>query len=188
MLRTGLIIAGAYLITALFVPPPFQGTDLARRVTGAPDGLVKMTYAARDGICGDGRSFIADATTSARGYDVWFSEGMSISTASMSDIGARCTRGPVRLLLVVRDHRVVDVQPFVGPSSPATERAGTELGTVSPSPTYRGTCSISRCTDATTSRATRFLPRASLTAFALRSRSRRWRGTSRCRRRCARAR
>src|SRR5512133_3528974 len=139
MLRTGLIVVGAYLGAAIFAPPPFhtlpfqskagQGSDLARRVGSAPDGLVKMTYAARDGICGDGRSFIADASSTTRGYDVWFAEGMSMS-GSMSDLGARCTHGPVRLLLVVRDHRVVDVQPFVGPSSAATERAGTELGTV----------------------------------------------------------
>ena len=139
MLRTGLFIAGAYLTTAIFAPPPFhsrlfrgihfQGSDLGRRVTSAPDGLVKMTYAARDGICGDGRSFIADASSTTRGYDVWFADGMSMS-GSMSDLGARCIHGPVRLLLVVRDRRVVDVQPFVGPSSPATERAGTELGTV----------------------------------------------------------
>jgi len=141
MLRTGLIIVGAYLGAALFAPPPFhtlpfqgkpgQGSDLARRVTSAPDGLVKMTYAARDGICGDGRSFIADASTASRGYDVWFSEGNFSTTSSMSNFESRCTRGPVRLLLVVRDHRVVDVQPFVGPSSAATERTGTELGTVS---------------------------------------------------------
>ena len=140
MLRTGLVIVGAYLGAAIFAPPPFvrlpfqgkagQGSDLARRVTSAPDGLVKMTYAARDGICGDGRSFIADASTASHGYDVWFSEGNFSTTSSMSNLESRCTRGPVRLLLVVRDHRVVDVQPFVGPSSPATERTGTELGTV----------------------------------------------------------
>jgi HEAT repeat protein len=140
MLRTGLVIMGGYLAAAIFAPPPFhmrlfkgspaQGSDFGRRVTSAPDGLVKMTYAARDGICGDGRSFIADASPGARGYDVWFSEGLFSTTSSMSDIGSRCTHGPVRLLLVVRDHRVVDVQPFVGPSSAATERAGTELGTV----------------------------------------------------------
>jgi len=141
MLRTGLIVVGAYLGAAIFAPPPFhtlpfqgkpgQGADLARRVAGAPDGLVKMTYASRDGICGDGKSFIADASTAARGYDVWFSEGNFSTTSSMSDVQSRCTHGPVRLLLVVRDHRVVDVQPFVGPSSAATERAGAELGTVS---------------------------------------------------------
>jgi len=92
---------------------------------------VKMTYAARDGICGDGKSFIADASTAGRGYDVWFSEGNFSTTSSMSGFESRCTRGPVRLLLVVRDHRVVDVQPFVGPSSAASERAAAELGTVS---------------------------------------------------------
>jgi hypothetical protein len=138
MLRTGLIVVGAYLSAAIFAPPPFlvlpfqgkpgQGSDLARRVASAPDGLVKMTYAARDGICGDGRSFIADASSSARGYDVWFSEGMFSTTSSMSDLESRCTHGPVRLLLVVRDHRVVDVQPFVGPSSAATERARARHG------------------------------------------------------------
>jgi HEAT repeat protein len=140
MIRTGLTIATTIVISAVFAPLPFsssachrkpaQGSDLARRVISSPDGLVKMTYASRDGICGDGRSFIGDATSSARGLDVWFSDGMSLST-SMGDLGARCTRGPVRLLLVVRDHRVVDVQPFVGPSSPATERPGTDFGTVS---------------------------------------------------------
>ena len=129
MIRLALGTAVFFLTGALIAPPPAQQGDLARRVTSAPDGLVKMTYASRGGICGDGRSFIADATSSARGLDVWFSDGMSLSTA-MGDLGARCSAGPVRLLLVVRDHRVVDVQPFVGPPSAATERAGTELGTV----------------------------------------------------------
>ena len=67
MIRTGFVIVAAASTAVFFFPPPFQGSDLARRVSSAPDGLVKMTYASRDGICGDGRSFIADATSSARG-------------------------------------------------------------------------------------------------------------------------
>jgi HEAT repeat protein len=132
MIRTGLVIVAAALTTAFFGPPPsltLQGGDLARRIASAPDGLVKMTFASRDGVCGDGRTFVADGTASGRGYDVWFAGGMSMSGAN-TDIASRCTRGPVRLLLVVRDHRVVDVQPFVGPATSATDRAGTELGTV----------------------------------------------------------
>jgi HEAT repeat protein len=129
MTRTLLVSALTVVSTAFIANPPAQGTDLARRVASAPDGLVKMTYAARDGVCGDGRSFIAEATSAARGYEVWFLDGMSMSSVS-GDIGARCASGPVRLLLVVRDRRVVAVQPFVGPSSPATERASTDLGTV----------------------------------------------------------
>ena len=131
MTRSGSLLAFIAFATALALAPglPAQGTDLARRIASAPDGLVKMTYASRDGVCGDGRSFIAEVASSARGHEVWFADGMSMSGVG-GDIAARCVRGPVRLLLVVRDHRVVAVQPFVGPSSPATERAGTEIGSV----------------------------------------------------------
>jgi HEAT repeat protein len=128
MNRSVLVPAATLVCSAIFARPP-QGGDLARRVAAAPDGIVKLTYASRDGICGDGRTFIADQQNGARGIDVWFMNGMSMSGLN-GDIAARCARGPVRLLLVVRDHRVVDVQPFVGPPSPASERPGTDLGTV----------------------------------------------------------
>jgi HEAT repeat protein len=130
MTRIGIASAIAAVTALFFVPPAAQQGDLARRITSAPDGLVKMRYAARPGICGDGRTFIADNTTTSRGYDVWFSEGMNFTSAS-GDFTSRCADGPVRLMLVVRDHRVIAVQPFVGPSSAATERAGTDLGVVS---------------------------------------------------------
>ena len=128
MLRTALIVTSALATSAIFVRPP-QGGDLARRISAAPDGIVKMTYASREGVCGDGRTFIADGTNAARGFDVWFMDGVSFS-GTTTDIGARCVRSPVTLLLVVRDHRIVDVQPFVGPSSSASERSGTDLGRV----------------------------------------------------------
>src|SRR5262245_62133265 len=129
MIRTACMLATTALASVFLKLPPQQGGDLGRRIVAAPDGLVKMTYAARDGICGDGRSFIAEPISASRGHEMWFTDGMS-ATGFSGDVAARCASGPVRLLLVVRDHRVVAVQPFVGPSTPATERAGTELGTV----------------------------------------------------------
>ncbi len=129
MTRISVLLVSAALATVFLPPPQGQGTELARRVASAGDGLVKMTYAPREGICGDGRSFIADATSRPGGFEMWFRDGMSLS-GTMNDLQSRCERGPVRLLLVVRDRRVVDVQPFVGPSSAATERSGTDLGTV----------------------------------------------------------
>jgi HEAT repeat protein len=128
MIRTSLSLAIAGVAT-LAGSLTAQSGDLARRISAAPDGIVKMTYAVRDGVCGDGRSFIAEPTSASRGYEAWFMDGVSMSGVS-GDIGARCQDGPARLLLVVRDNRVVAVQPFVGPSSPASERAGTDLGTV----------------------------------------------------------
>ena len=130
MTRIGIASAIATVTALFFVPPTVQQGDLARRITSASDGLVKMRYAARPGICGDGRTFIADNTSGSRGYDVWFAEGMNFTSAS-GDFTSKCAEGPVRLMLVVRDHRVIAVQPFVGPSSPATERPGTDLGVVS---------------------------------------------------------
>ena len=127
MTRIGIASA---LVALFFLPPAVQQGDLARRITSAPDGLVKMRYAARPGICGDGRTFIADNTNGSRGYDVWFAEGMNFTNAS-GNFTSNCAEGPVRLMLVVRDHRVIAVQPFVGPSSAATERSGTDLGVVS---------------------------------------------------------
>jgi HEAT repeat protein len=128
MLRTALIVTAALATSAFFAPPP-QGGDLARRINAAPDGIVKMTYPSREGICGDGRTFIAEGPNPTRGFDVWFMDGVSFSGMT-NDLGARCVRSPVTLLLVMRDHRVVDVQPFVGPSSSASERNGTDLGRV----------------------------------------------------------
>ena len=128
MNRIGFVAIASLVSTAFFAPPP-QGGDLARRVAAAADGIVKMTYAAREGVCGDGRSFVAEGPIGARGFDVWFTDGNSFSTMS-GDIGAKCLNGPARVVLVVRDHRVVDVQPFVGPSSAASSRSGTDLGTV----------------------------------------------------------
>ena len=61
----GLAAVLTLVSTAFFAPPP-QG-DLARRIGAAPDGIVKMTYASRDGICGDGRTFIAEGPNPARG-------------------------------------------------------------------------------------------------------------------------
>src|SRR5688500_10098677 len=127
MTRTGLLLPISVLTTAFIAPLPQQGTDLARRISAAPDGIVKITYAAREGVCGDGRSFVAEATSASRGWDVWFADGVSMSGTN-SDIAAWCVQGPVRLSLVVRDRRVVAVQPFVGPTSAATERSGTDLG------------------------------------------------------------
>lgn len=103
--------------------------DLARRVAAAPDGLVMMTYAVRDGVCGDGRTFIADGA--GGDYAVWFHGGMSIHSTNSGDFQSRCAAGPARVMLVLRERRVVDVQPFVGPPSAATERASTNLGVVS---------------------------------------------------------
>jgi len=100
MHRFGLAAVLTLVSTAMFAPPP-QGGDLARRVAAAPDGIVKMTYASRDGICGDGRTFIAEGPNPTRGFDVWFMEGMSMSDYILREVGKSLER-PMRAEVLER--------------------------------------------------------------------------------------
>jgi hypothetical protein len=97
-----------------------QATDLARRVSAAPDGEVRMTYATRDGVCGDARS----------GVSINRSMYMSATVESYGRwSGMRCERGPARVTLTVKDHEVTDVRTRVGGAWPAAGSAH-DLGVV----------------------------------------------------------
>lgn len=92
--------------------------SLERRVAAAGDSPVQFQFAARDGICGDGRSFIrADE-------DGWY--------GNFSTDGSRtpaCERGPVRVVVVRAGREVVKVETYVGPVA-ADAGAATKLGAV----------------------------------------------------------
>jgi HEAT repeat protein len=102
--RASLILLGVAVAPALRAQS--AGT-IAARVAGAPDGEVRMTYAARPEACGDGRDGIA------LGHR-FFTSGSMESFGSWS--GFDCVHGPVRLALTVRDHRVVELRPRIGGS------------------------------------------------------------------------
>lgn len=104
------LLAGAALAAAPAAARA-QTSDLARRVAAAPDGKVHFSYAARPGVCGNGRN---------------------IEVRSREENGeweGDCESGPVRVALTVQDHRVMRLRTYVGgrwrPGS------GTDLGTVS---------------------------------------------------------
>ena len=106
-------IAGLTLL-----PACLGAQNLAQRVASAPDGAVQFTFAARPGVCGNGRSYY-----SING-SMWF--------GSMNDNVLRsdpCQPGPVRVVLGRAGKDVVDVNTYVGPaqSSPGV----TDLGAVS---------------------------------------------------------
>ena len=91
--------------------------NLGQRIASAPDGAVQFTYAARPGVCGNGRTYY-----SING-SMWF--------GSMNDNVLRsdpCQPGPVRVVLGRAGKEVVDVNTYVGP--PQTS-PGTDLGMVS---------------------------------------------------------
>jgi HEAT repeat protein len=105
-------------IAAVFLlPPAARAQNLAQRIASAPDGAVQFTFAARPGVCGNGRSYYSINGSS------WY--GTINDNTMRSD---PCQPGPVRVVLGRAGKEVVDVNVFVGPvqSSPGT----TDLGAV----------------------------------------------------------
>ncbi len=91
---------------------------LATRVAAVRDGAVQFEFAARDGVCGDGRSYIRVG-------------GSMIGAFNSSANSANCQSGPVRVLLQLRDARITSLREFAGPIPPAKGEV-TELGEVTP--------------------------------------------------------
>ncbi|MFI5234109.1 MAG: HEAT repeat domain-containing protein [Gemmatimonadales bacterium] len=81
-------------LTVLLAPIPLSAQGLAQRISKAGDGTVRLTFAARDGVCGDGESI----HTSSRNDD---------------DDGCICN-GPVRVSLTVTGGRVTGLKTRVG--------------------------------------------------------------------------
>jgi HEAT repeat protein len=99
-----------------------SGTTIARRVAAAPDGEVRMTYATRPDVCGDGRDGVSIRRS------MFFSDRVeSYGTFS----GMRCVDGPARVTLTVRDRKVAEVRTRVGGSWPTGTSGVTDLGRVS---------------------------------------------------------
>jgi hypothetical protein len=115
--------AAAFL--ALSRPLPAQSGSLESRVSAVADGDVRMSFASRPAICGEGNSIM----TGEHSHTVWNSSSYSADVEWDQD----CEHGPVRLVLRVRDHAPVALHAYVG-GRWRTPRDGshvTDLGTVS---------------------------------------------------------
>ncbi|MEP6690858.1 MAG: HEAT repeat domain-containing protein [Gemmatimonadaceae bacterium] len=105
---------------ALVIASPAGAQSLSQRVASAPDGLVQFTFAARAGVCGNGRTFIS---TGPNSY-----VGSFYGTFDESVRREPCANGPVRVVLNRADRNVIDVKTYVGP---ADKTAGAnDLGAV----------------------------------------------------------
>ena len=114
----------ASVALALMLAPALgaqQGSTIARRVAAAPDGEVRLAYATRPDVCGDGRDGIS-VGRSMTFYDRGESYG---SWGRM-----RCVDGPARVTLTVRDHKVVGVRARVGGTWARAASDVTDLGRV----------------------------------------------------------
>jgi len=106
--------------TALFagVTSAACAQNLERRVAGASGDAVQFHFAARDGVCGNGKSFVRAEDSNWYGT---FSNGYG---------GDVCSAGPVRVVVVRAGREIVRIEAYAGPlvNDPA---GGTDLGAVS---------------------------------------------------------
>jgi hypothetical protein len=89
--------------------------DLAHRVAQVKDGTVRFSFAAREGVCGDGRNNI-----SVRGD----------RDSRWKDVEWECERGPVMVALTKEGGDIVSVRAYVGAKWRAAGADVVNVGTV----------------------------------------------------------
>ncbi len=102
---TGLLI--------VLAPAPLSAQSLADRIRGAGDGPVRLSFAAREGVCGSGPNSIT-----------------IMDRDESSEWEHDCDRGPVRVSLRMRDGRVADSETYVGGRWRSATGKVTDLGLV----------------------------------------------------------
>ena len=80
------------------------GQSLERRIANVRDGTVRMTYAARPGVCGDGRETVRFGRVIT---------GPSMFGFGRSDMRV-CYEGPVRVSLGRSDGETISIRAYVG--------------------------------------------------------------------------
>jgi HEAT repeat protein len=94
-----------------------QAQSLADRVNGASASAVQFTYAARPGVCGNGRTWIQTSTNSFYGN---FNSDIARTEA--------CQNGPVRVVIDRAGRDIIAIQSYVGQGPLPT--AATDIGRV----------------------------------------------------------
>lgn len=114
----------AYIMAVALVAPTVPvaaaaQASLERRATAAGDAPVQFHFASRDGVCGDGKSYVR--TEDDGWYGTFSGDGYRMQS---------CERGPVRVVVVHAGRDLVKVETYAGPLA-ADPGAATELGAVS---------------------------------------------------------
>ena len=117
----GILIIVAAALTG-GVPQTAPAQSIAQRVASAPDGKVRMTFAARPDICGHG-TFI----TRGRNNQMSWNDDKWNDDVEYSEY---CDESPVRIVLQVSGRRVAKIRTYVGGRWRAPSGTVTDLGTV----------------------------------------------------------
>jgi hypothetical protein len=111
---TSLVAFGALL------PMPGAAQSLERRVAAAGDAPVQFHFAAREGVCGNGKTYFRTED------DNWYGTFYGGGDGNRND---PCVNGPVRVVITRAGKDVVRVETYIGPIS-ADAAPAQELGAV----------------------------------------------------------
>src|SRR5215210_5053592 len=100
------------LLTAGLLPPELRAQSLEQRIYATKAEVVRMSFAARPGVCGSGPNSI-NVRSSTEEWD------------------SGCEAGPVRVALRIHPGRAADVRTYVG-GHWREQAPGTDLGAVCP--------------------------------------------------------
>lgn len=115
-------------IAWMLVAAPVVGQDVGAGVAAAPDGIVRLSFAARPGLCGNGRNMIArDCDAGRCGRHTVIFDG----SAAGDEVEYDCEPGPVRVSLTVRRGEVQALRTYLGGHWMRPVGTVTDLGTVS---------------------------------------------------------
>ena len=120
-IRSARVAAIAALVAAAALAPvgAASAQSLAARVAAVKNGRVQFTYTPREGICGDGRSFVRMGTHTYVG--TWNGD---------ERFERSCAPGPVRVVARVSGGQVDEVRHWVGPLPTTRAEDVTDLGAV----------------------------------------------------------
>ena len=121
--RAWYVVRGA--CAALLVASVAQAQSLERRVSSAPDGTVRFSYAAKPGVYGNGRNRIS---WDCRDGDCRHNQTYGYD-GDRDDWDAPCDSGPVRVALTKQSGRLSDLRVYVGGEWRASTTA-TDLGMI----------------------------------------------------------
>lgn len=99
-----------------------RGGNTGAGIDRVRDGTVRMTYAARAGVCGDGMNWYRSREGSYTGSFMNSSWGR--------DVEVECQQGPVRVVVVRRDNETREIRTYVGGRRWRSDAGVTDLGNV----------------------------------------------------------
>jgi len=111
-------------VCTLLVPSVLGAQSLASRIDDVGSGLVRFSFDARAGVCGNGRNISTNRSTSD--WEPW------------------CEPGPVRVVVELRNGQAVDVDTYVGGRWRTRQDPFTDLGTVEPADAVAYLLSVAR--------------------------------------------